>query len=644
MARIRRLPPPTTALLTILALCAAGWGLFSTHGKEIVPARRVSTSAENSPPATPPPAARQGSENHLLPPDQRSARIADSVVPSTPLPCPPAEPKRMLSVRSLGGQPLPDVRIRLTLAEQAGRTWLTVTGPDGLAAVPDEVPVDVDDLLLFEHEPGPDPVTGIAALPMRLLPMACAARELGPEAPHELTAERALGVLPVKVLKPTGEPLPEARLWLCLSSTVGGEVQQEFRQLETDERGEVAEPLYESDALLDGTLSLRRREDGLLADPLQFQVPTVPQQLVLRCYQAGALLVEVVGPNGEPVTGVEFFLNGPQFVMARAVDSGGHARFENLATGDYVLRASPPGGGGNLPTSKFHLQHSERRTLELTLPATPDSLFVVGGRLIDEEGRPVIAARLGVSVAGGLTRWVHTSEEGRFSFQVPAGSMDPKELDSLSRAFVSVRPRAGVFASRFSPRLVHVPIGTRDLEFRRLGTPPAGETVVELLDAHTGARVVDPEGEAMVTLYRPAPGGERIVNWASYGGDDGLVAVEYYRHPDVWLTASLPGYKMTRQPLTLTADGGAKTLVRVQLERGFGDDLVVRGPDRNPVSGAEFLDSQGNVVGITDLDGRVSIRGRDPQTLTVHAPGFAPEEWYGGQGSVHSDGTIWLNR
>jgi hypothetical protein len=421
-------------------------------------------------------------------------------------------------------------------------------------------------------------------------------------------------------------------------------VQQEFRQLETDERGEVAEPLYESDALLDGTLSLRRREDGLLADPLQFHVPIVPQQLVLRCYQAGALLVEVVGPDGEPVTGVEFFLNGPQFVMARAVDSEGLARFENLVAGDYVLRASPPGGGGNLPTSQFHLQHSERKTLALTLPATPDSLFVVGGRLIDEEGKPVIAARLGVSVDGGLTRWVHTSEEGRFSFQIPANSVDPKELDSLSRAFVSVRPRAGVFASRFSPRMVRVPIGTRELEFRRLGTPPSGETVVELLDAHTGARVVDPEGEAMVTLYRPAPGGERIVNWASYGGDDGLVAVEYYRHPDVWLTASLPGYKMARQPLTLTADGGARTLVRVQLERGFGDDLVVRGPDRKPVSGAEFLDSQGNVVGITDLDGRVSIRGRDPQTLTVHAPGFAPEEWYGGQCSLNSDGTIWLNR
>lgn len=644
MPRTRHSHALGTALLALFTLCATGWGLLSTQGRELVLARPVSTAPENSPPSSPPQAARQGSENRLLPPDQHSSRIVGSVAPSTPIHRPPEQPKRMLSVRSLGGQPLPEVRIRLNLDEQAGRTWLTVTGPDGLAPVPDDVPVDADDLLLFEHETDPDPVTGVAALPMRLHPMACATRELGHEAPLELTAERALGVLPVKVLKPTGEPLPEARLWLCLTSTTGGELQEEFRQLETDERGEVAEPLYESDALLDGTLSLRRREDGLLADPLQFHVPIVPQQLVLRCYQAGALLVEVVGPNGETVTGVEFFLNGPQFVMARAVDSEGIARFENLAAGDYVLRASPPGGGGNLPTSTFHLQHSERRTLEWTLPATPDSLFVVGGRLVDEEGKPVIAARLGVSVAGGLTRWVHTSEEGRFSFQIPANSMDPTERDSLSRAFVSVRPRAGVFASRVSPRMVRVPIGTRDLEFRCLGTPPSGETVVELLDAHTGARVVDPEGEAMVTLYRPAPGGERIVNWASFGGDDGLVAVEYYRHPDVWLTASLPGYKMTRQPLTLTADGGARTLVRVQLERGFGDDLVVRGPDRKPVSGAEFLDSQGNVVGITDLDGRVSIRGRDPQTLTVHAPGFAPEEWYGGQGSLNSDGTVWLNR
>jgi hypothetical protein len=189
-----------------------------------------------------------------------------------------------------------------------------------------------------------------------------------------------------------------------------------------------------------------------------------------------------------------------------------------------------------------------------------------------------------------------------------------------------------------------VPIGTQDLEFRRLGTPPEGETLVEFVDAQTGTRVVDPEGEAMVTLYRPAPGGERIVNWASYGGRAGLVPVEYYRHPDIWLAASLPGYRLTRQPLTLNADGSAKQLVRVQLERGFGDTLLVLGPDKQPVSGAEFLDFQGNVIAVTDLDGKVTIRGEEHESLTVQAPGFSPTEWWGGHGSLQSDGTIWLSR
>jgi len=50
------------------------------------------------------------------------------------------------------------------------------------------------------------------------------------------------------------------------------------------------------------------------------------------------------------------------------------------------------------------------------------------------------------------------------------------------------------------------------------------------------------------------------------------------------------------------------------------------------------------VVGITDLDGRVTIRGEKRQTLTIQARGFAPAEWYGGAGSVNSDGTIWLSR
>ncbi|MDP6384946.1 MAG: hypothetical protein QGI93_02005, partial [Planctomycetota bacterium] len=276
------------ALLTLLALCAAGWGLFSARGKEVVPVWPVSAAAENSPSTSPP--ARQGSEGRLLPPKQLSSRIADSGALATLPLSPGTQPERMLFVRDLGGQLLPDVCIRLTLAEQVGRSWLTVTGPGGRALVPDDVPVDVDGFLRLEHEPESDPLTGVAALPMRLLPMACAVRELGPESRLELTAERALGELAIKVLRPTGEPLPKAELWLSLGSTVGGEVQQDFTQLETDERGEVVEPLYGSDALLDGTLSLMQRDDGLLADPFPLRAPIVPQKVVVRCYPAGALL------------------------------------------------------------------------------------------------------------------------------------------------------------------------------------------------------------------------------------------------------------------------------------------------------------------------------------------------------------------
>ena len=139
-----------------------------------------------------------------------------SVAP--PLP-PSTQPKRLLSLRDLGGHRLPDVRLRLTLDKQLGKSWLTVTGPDGLALVPGEIPEDEDGILLFEHEPQQHPGTGIAALPMRLHPTACTARELGSESPFELTAERALGILAIKVLQPAGEPLPEAELLLWLGDT-----------------------------------------------------------------------------------------------------------------------------------------------------------------------------------------------------------------------------------------------------------------------------------------------------------------------------------------------------------------------------------------------------------------------------------------
>jgi hypothetical protein len=529
------------------------------------------------------------------------------------------------------------------LDKQLGKSWMTVTGPDGLALVPGEIPEDEDGILLFEHEPQQHPGTGIAALPMRLHPTACTARELGSESPFELTAERALGILAIKVLQPAGEPLPEAELLLWLGDTRDGRGSG-FMDFKTDERGEVAQPLYESEARLGGTLSLRERHDGLTANPLPLGTPIVPQEIVVRCFPAGALLVEVVGPEGESATGAVVSLSGPRFLKDRAMGTEGLVRFENLAPGDYTLHAGHPWGGKYSVSSKVHLEPSERRALKLTLPTRPDSVLVVGGRMIDEEGKPLVNTDLAVSVGGRRTRWVRTSEEGRFSFQIPAEGIDAQERAFLSRALVSVRPRAGVWASQFSPSMELVPIGTRDLEFRRLGTPPEGETLVELVDAQTGARVVDPEGEATVTLYRPTPGGERIVNWASYGGEDGLVNVYYRRHTDTWLAVSMPGYRLRRQPLTLAADGSARQLVRVQLEPGFGDTLVVRGPDKQPVSGAEFLDGQGNVVGITNLNGRVTIRGEESQTLTVQAPGFAPVEWYGGHGSSNSDGTIWLSR
>lgn len=643
MPQIRQPPALTTALLTILALCAAGWGLYSAPAKGTVAARPASAAAENSAPTSPLSQAWQGSEASLRSPERLNSRVAHGGAPEAVSTAPSAAPERLLSLRDLDGHPLPDVPLRLRLAEQVGKSWLVVTGPDGRARVPHELPEEVDDVLLFEHEPEPDPLTEVAALPMQLLPAACTARELGSESPFVLTAERALGILAIKVLQPNGKPLPEAGLWLSLGDTSEGGGGW-FTELRTDERGEVSHPLYESDARLGGTLSLKRRDDGLMANPLPLGVPIVPQEVVVRCFPACALLVEVVGPQGEPVTGAEVSLRGRRFVMDRAIDTEGLVRFENLAAGDYTLQVNHPGGWGNLATSWVHLEPSESRALKLTLPTRLDSVFVVGGRLMDEEGKPVVAARLAVSVGGRLTRWVHTSEEGRFSYRIPTDAIDTQEWAFLSRAFVSVRPRAGVFASHFSPRMERVPIGTQDLEFRRLGTPPEGETLVEFVDAQTGTRVVDPEGEAMVTLYRPAPGGERIVNWASYGGRDGLVPVEYYRHPDIWLAASLPGYRLTRQPLTLNADGSAKQLVRVQLERGFGDTLLVLGPDKQPVSGAEFLDSQGNVVAVTDLDGKVTIRGEEHESLTVQAPGFAPTEWWGGHGSLQSDGTIWLSR
>ena len=423
MPQIRQPPALTTVLLTVLALCAASWYLFAAHREETVATRPASAATENSPPTSPLSQTRQGSEASLRSPERLNSRVAHGGAPEAASTAPSAAPERLLSLRDLDGHPLPDVPLRLRLAEQAGKSWLVVTGPDGRARVPHELPEEVDDVLLFEHEPEPDPLTGVAALPMQLLPAACTARELGSESPFVLTAEKALGILAIKVLQPNGEPLPEAGLWLSLGDTSEGGGGW-FTELRTDERGEVSHPLYESGARLGGTLSLKRRDDGLMANPLPLGVPIVPQEVVVRCFPACALLVEVVGPQGEPVTGAEVSLRGRRFVMDRAIDTEGLVRFENLAAGDYTLQINHPGGWGNLATSWVHLEPSESRALKLTLPTRPDSVFVVGGRLIDEEGKPVVAARLAVSVGGGLTRWVHTSAEGRFSYRIPTDAID----------------------------------------------------------------------------------------------------------------------------------------------------------------------------------------------------------------------------
>lgn len=184
----------------------------------------------------------------------------------------------------------------------------------------------------------------------------------------------------------------------------------------TDEDGR-----FEFGALADGEYELHAQVDGGGSRASASARPDADVTLTL------APLGEVSGTvtmNGEPLRSYLVNLSGPSPRTKRVRDSGGTYHLERLDPGRYTIVVSADGGSGR---AEFTIEAGGSVDRDVVL----EELVKVTGRVVDEEGNPVVGAMMllgdmpddgAVSISHeGTGDFPMTDEDGKFEVKCAAG-------------------------------------------------------------------------------------------------------------------------------------------------------------------------------------------------------------------------------
>lgn len=175
------------------------------------------------------------------------------------------------------------------------------------------------------------------------------------------------------------------------------------------------------DALVARPYTLTARADKGVAGPVTAKLTEKSDPVVLQLHPGGKVTVDVVGTDGKPIDGATVELRGddPQ----RQTTKAGKSVFAPVVPGGYQLAAWAEG--------KAHaLQWLQVGPGETSAKVTLVAGAPVSGRVVDEAGKPVAAARV---TYHGASDWsqqaderldgVESDKDGRFKFAaLPAGS------------------------------------------------------------------------------------------------------------------------------------------------------------------------------------------------------------------------------
>lgn len=456
----------------------------------------------------------------------------------------------------------------------------------------------------------------------------------------------------------TREPLagvhrPESPLEISvLVRTRGGAPVAYARVALEDELGAALAPEVDADAegLARFALELvphgglRARAWSPRVDPGLAGAVSLPAPLAAGTYEVevegtGSIVAEVRDGAGLGLAGIEVRLSGRDrdgetVERAETSGAGGAARFDRLRGGGYRLAATDPRTRKEIETRGINLVSGDVERIEVAL-SHPDERLAVGGRVLDDRGRPVA----GLEVTFGLGRNAQkatTAADGAFAFwSLPAETVNVAIVRSTVR-------KDGSAGTVWEPNPAVVPFGTTGLVIRGAESGSI-ELVVRALDADD--RTVVP-GASLTLIVRDAADPQI----ETLAGQDPLRASVAAGATVDW-TLRAPGYRTRLGTLAgwlelaegAREDAGAATArletalggrvrtltVDLPLVRGFSAEIQVHSADiRRRITGVH-AQVDGRVVAFGDGAGRLVVElAEAPERLTIEADDHEPLDWF----------------
>ncbi len=461
----------------------------------------------------------------------------------------------------------------------------------------------------------------------------------------ELFASRpSLSIIFVTLDAESREPVSATiELWL---RQAGEDLPESHLQLETKADGRCVFG-FRGDMHNQNLGLIAHNRSGLASNLLWAGVPKGPDPIEIPLTPAGELKLHFVDAEQAPIPNTQVTIGRTdipfEWISART-DQAGHARLPGIPPGEYEVFVW-------YENEYFHLDSIEHTRDDFEATYTLDkaaSIVIASGKVVDEDGNPLED----VEVHAWFEE-AHTDENGYFEVRA-----ELSELEDEERASIFVGPR-GFNVDDYDPPDLAVPIGTKDLLFKRQHRLARRKVALEIVDAVSGS----PLASAVFFAWHPpaSPSGvselEDHLAWAntfewSATWNDGVQPELSWKPETQWRVRHM-GHKpqsghlenlIKTAEVDATASDVGPLRVRIELEPGFEFHVQVLDWEEESVPYARFFMDE-TPSAVADANGRAPLRSAHwPKSIRIEAEGFgsqnfAPQDWW----EVRQDATIRLD-
>lgn len=500
--------------------------------------------------------------------------------------------------------------LTLSFLSRRPRTVVVTSGPDGAFQSEPELS---SGLVTVMHVPNPADARFAARWELDPAQFLLAAEGPTPERHVDLYVSAPGRVLEIAVAHSGGSPAAASAVSLCWGERERdgsfGVLGRDFER--ADGAGRARFSLF-ADPRQGWLYELQAESGGHeVSDALLLSAPIGPRPWRLDLYEGGALLVRCTTDRGEALAGVSLWLsNGDPsrapFARGGDCDAQGECRFAPLASGCWAVRAVHPLTGESV-LREIELPRGAERVLPLVMTISGLSPGL-RGVVLDEQDRPLEGVALRVQNGNEAPVTIQSRAEGRFEYwgQPSAG--------------IELSAGPGFLDDAYLPARLSLPFGTSGVVLRRAGKQELLSFPVEIVAREGGERLADAE----LALATEEPLHSELV-WRA---PRGLTQISFGRERQASWRAEAPGFRRATGELADLVERRRGGVLRIELERGFERELVLRDRVTKRTLAGVRVWREGRTIASSDEAGRVHLAGEEwPALLRLEADGYEVLDW-----------------